>query len=433
MKQEIAIIGGGWAGLACAVTLARSEAVRVTVFEAGRVLGGRARVVPRDDCNIDNGQHILIGAYRQTLQLMRQVGVPPQVLDSRPMTIHYPDGFHLQTARLPAPLHLAAGLLRARGVDWADRLAAARLIRYLKKRNWTLASDRPAVHLLIDSGQTRRIRERLWEPLCLAALNTPVRHASAQVFANVLRDSLGADAGASELLIPRVDLSELFPVPATRWLGRRGHVVRTTDAIKGIRVEDGVFWLDGGPAWAGYHQVVVATAPYHARPLLAPFPPLGGVVEQIDALRYEPTVTTYLRYDGPVRLPSPMIGLAGGHVQWVFDRGQLGGPAGLLAAVISGSGEHQAMDHDALELAVQRELEASLGRLPRPAWIQTIAEKRATFSCVPALRRPANRTELPGLWLAGDYTEGPYPATLEGATRSGVAAARGILQRLAAA
>ena len=429
MKPEIAIIGGGYAGLACAVTLARAD-VRVTVFESSRVLGGRARVVEKDGSRIDNGQHIMIGAYSQTLQLMRQVGVSPKWLETRPLTMHYPGRMHLKAANLPSPLHLAVGLLRASGLDWKDRFAAARLIRYLKKRKWQLGADKPVTNLLLDAGQTPRLRELLWEPLCIAALNTPPRRASAQVFANVLRDSLGAGASASELLLPRVDLSELFPVPAARWLAMHGHRVSTLDQIKGIRIEDGVFWLDGGPKWAGFHDVVIATAPYHALPLIEPFPELARLRQQIEALEYEPILTTYLAYDESVRLPEPMIGMSGGHIQWLFDRAQFGGPPGLLAAVISAHGPHEALDKAELEVLIQEEIHTLLGRLPPPQWIKTIVEKRATFACTPGLDRPSHRTAVPGLWLAGDYVAGDYPATLEGATRSGVRTALAVLGAL---
>ncbi len=430
MKPEIAVIGGGYAGLACAVALARSGRVRVTVFESGRVLGGRARVVARPDTPLDNGQHLLIGAYTRTLGLLRAVGVSPTVFESLPLTLAYPDGFCLRAARLPAPLHLALGILRATGMDWADRRAAARLVRHLKQRRWIVSPDRPVANLLLDAGQTRTMRERVWEPLCVAALNTPVREASAQVFANVLRDSLAAGASASEMLIPRVDLSELFPVPATRWLGRRGHTTRTSDPIKGIRLEDGAFWLDGGPTWAGYTQVVIATAPYHAGALLAGFDALAGLVRSLAGLTYQPTTTVYLKLESAPPMAYPLMGLTGGPAQWLFDRHQSGGPPGLLAAVISARGEHDALSHAELELAVQRQLEHAFGRLPSVEWIQTIAEKRATFACTPGLERPGNATPVDGLWLAGDYTRGPYPATIEGAVRSGEAAASGVLSRL---
>ena len=123
-------------------------------------------------------------------------------------------------------------------------------------------------------------------------------------------------------------------------------------------------------------------------------------------------------------MPQPMTGFDGGCIQWVFDRGRLGGTAGLLAAVISARGAHQNSSQDALAGAIHGELAAFLPNLPAPLWSRVIAEKRATYSCRPGVLRPANRTAVERCFLAGDYTAGDYPATLEAAVRSGVAAAR---------
>ena len=174
---------------------------------------------------------------------------------------------------------------------------------------------------------------------------------------------------------------------------------------------------------------MVATAPYHAADLLAPFPALAPLVATIGALAYEPILTTYLQYDDTVRLPAPMVGAEGGHAQWFFDRGQSGGPAGLIAAVISARGPHLDLPRDALELAIHNELEALLGRrLPTPEDALTITEKRATFACRPGIERPPVSTAQHGLWLAGDYVDGPYPATIEGAVRAGTRCAAAIAQ-----
>lgn len=425
---QVAVVGGGYAGFAAAVTLARGGA-RVTLFEGSRVLGGRARVVEKDGYRVDNGQHILLGAYTETLRMLRLVGVKPSVLETRRLALAYPgEGCALRAAPLPAPLHLAVGLLRARGLGLADKLAMARLMRHLKARRFRVEPDRPVATLLADTAQTERLSRLIWEPLCVAALNTPVGDASAQVFANVLRDSLAAGESASHLLIPRVDLSELFPVPASRWLAMRGHTVRSCEPIQVITREGDRLVLDGDPRSARYDHVVVATAPYHVAGLVSGLPELAPVVAQIDALRHEPILTAWLAFDGPVRFPEPMIGLAGGYGQWAFDRAALGGPEGLVGIVISARGRHQALGREALEIALLAELQQAVGPLPALKWSQLITEKRATFACTPGLDRPANATPDPRLWLAGDYTASAYPATLESAIQSGTTAARAILK-----
>ncbi|MCB1945212.1 MAG: hydroxysqualene dehydroxylase HpnE, partial [Thauera sp.] len=425
----VAIIGAGYAGLACAVELARAG-VHVTVFERSHTMGGRARVVHKDHhWRVDNGQHILIGAYSELTRLLRFTGVSPKQLAHLPLTLHVPGRLHLKAASLPAPFHLAVGLLRSKGLSWADRLAMLRLMRWLKRHGFRLPDAAMTVDaLLAETRQTATLCQLIWEPLCVAALNTPVAEASAQVFANVLRDSLAAGAAASELLLPRTDLSELFPVPAARYIGVRRGKLRTGNAIEAIERVPGGYRLEGDPGSQPWPHVVVATAPYHAGTLLASAGGCERLVAQIDALEHEPIVSVYLALGRGQKLPEPMIGLVSdstaGPAQWVFDRGQLGGPEGLLSCVISAHGPHEALARDELVLAVHAQLERQLGRrLPAPEWSQVIVEKRATFACRPGIFRPGIRTPLPGLWLAGDYLDSDYPATLESAVRSGVACA----------
>ena len=432
----VAIIGAGYAGLACAVELARAG-VHVTVFERSHTMGGRARVVHKDHhWRVDNGQHILIGAYSELTRLLRLTGVSPKQLAHLPLTLHVPGRLHLKAASLPAPFHLAVGLLRSKGLSWADRLAMLRLMRWLKRHGFRLPDAAMTVDaLLAETRQTATLCQLIWEPLCVAALNTPVAKASAQVFANVLRDSLAAGAAASELLLPRTDLSELFPVPAARYIGVRRGKLRTGNAIEAIERVPGGYRLEGDPGSQPWPHVVVATAPYHAGTLLASAGGCERLVAQIDALEHEPIVSVYLALGRGQKLPEPMIGLVSGSTagpaQWVFDRGQLGGPEGLLSCVISAHGPHEALARDELVLAVHAQLERQLGRrLPAPEWSQVIVEKRATFACRPGIFRPGIRTPLPGLWLAGDYLDSDYPATLESAVRSGVACATAILAEL---
>jgi predicted NAD/FAD-binding protein len=224
---------------------------------------------------------------------------------------------------------------------------------------------------------------------------------------------------ASDLLIARTDLGRIFPEPAAEYVKTRGGAIELGVLVRRIaRVPDG-FRLDDREAFSA---VVIACGPHQAGPLLVQLPELADALSRIDAFGYEPIVTCYLQYPESVSLPSPMLGFNGGVLQWVFDRGRLGGPKGLLAAVISASGTHEILAKEALVSRIDGELRAALGPLPAPRWSQVITEKRATFSCRSGLTQPEGATPLPGLLLAGDYVASDYPGTLEAAVRSGVAA-----------
>lgn len=425
--MKTAIVGGGYAGMAAAVTLSAAGHA-VTVFEASRVLGGRARVSDIEGQMLDNGQHLLIGAYRDTLDLMRQVGADPAHLLRRlPLRLDYPGRMRLAAPRLPAPLHLAMALLGAKGLSLGDRWAAIRLMQRLKQRNFQIGPDRTLADWLQQERQPATLRRYLWEPLCIAALNTPVETASAQTFVNVLRDSLCGKAADSDMLLPLTDLSRLFPEPAAAYVAAHGGSVLRGERIDRIERCASTYRLNAhGP----FDHVIAAVAPHHLSRLIEGLPELDPLRKQVDAFSYEPIVTAYLAYEASTRLPHPMLGFVEGHLQWLFDRGQLGNQPGLLAAVISARGRHRELDSDTLLKELHAEIGQLVPDLPSPRWGRVIVEKRATFSCTPNLSRPATSTALPGLLLAGDYLAGDYPATLESAVRSGIAAAGRILDPL---
>lgn len=430
--MNIAVIGAGWAGMAAAVEVARAGHA-VTVFEAARVLGGRARgldaTLPDGSATtLDNGQHILIGAYTDTLALMQLVGVDAEAALLRlPLTLLFPDGKGLRLpdgatrwgAWWPPSLDVVAGIATARGWDWRDKLALIRTAL-----GWQLARfecDSTTSVAELCAGLTRRVRAELIDPLCVSALNTPPEQSSGQVFLRVLRDALFGIRGGSHLLLPRTDLSRLFPVAAAQWLVQRGGTVLTGHRVTTLRPQPSTagHWLVDGEA---FERVVLACPPWEAARLVeASGTAASAWLRDAHGLTFEAITTVYAR--SSARLAQPMLTLRNtddAPAQFVFDRGQLGGPAGLLAFVVSAShGER-----GTLEQRVVRQGLTHLGIADLQP-MQTVVEKRATFACTPGLKRPAQAI-APGLWACGDYVEGPYPATLEGAVRSARAVVRQI-------
>lgn len=406
MDSRVAIVGAGYAGCAAAVTLA-ARGVPVTLLESGPVPGGRARRVRTSDIELDNGQHILSGAYSELLRLMRQVGVPSDAVLRCPLELRYADGFALRALWLPAPLGLLFGLLLAGGLPFAERIGAVRFMLAMRRGGFRLPADTSVAELLKQHAQDGRIGHYLWRPLCVSALNTPPEGASAQLFLNVLRDTLAAGDEASDLLLPMMDLSKLFPEPACDFVRSNGGEVRCGETIR-----------DLDTLRARHGKVILAVGPHQLKAIA---PDLA--LERTQLFDYQPIYTCYLQYPKQVKLKFPMLGFAHGIVQWAFDRGALTGEKGRIACVISAQGDHQQLDHDELAQACHRELVAALGAMPDPEWSQVIAEKRATIACAPGLARPSQTTSIPGVFLAGDYTDPDYPPTLEAAVRSGIRAA----------
>lgn len=435
--RRVAVIGGGWAGCAAAIELA-CNGCAVSLFEAARTLGGRARRIELNGLALDNGQHILLGAYSESLRLMRTVGIDAtEALLRLPLQLRYPEhsgGMDFVAPRLPAPLHLLVALLRASGLAREDKMALARFSTTARWMDWRLNADCCVIELLERFDQTERLIRLMWRPLCIAALNTLPEHASAQIFLNVLRDSLGARRAASDMLIPRVDLSALFPQRAAAFIEQHHGTVRCGVAVKKIK-RDGSGWRLQITADASSEQdfdaVVIATQPSQAATLLDGIP--GAT--PLPAFDHEPITTCYLQYPPNIRLRHPFFALlddaAAGHWgQFVFDRGQLDSrQAGLLSVVVSASSDVIALGHETLTSAIAAQLAAVFRQpiLTAPLWTKVISEKRATFSCTPALLRPTVLTGCENLVIAGDYTAGEYPATLEAAARSGVQAALSLL------
>ena len=440
--MKVAVIGAGWAGCAAAV-----EATRlghsVTLFESARVAGGRARRVDSSvngqPLALDNGQHILIGAYTETLRLMQTLGVDPgSSLLRLPLRLQFPNGEGLAFPRSavfaawpggprwPAAWQAAWGIAMARGWTWGDKASLLRLALRWRAGGFVCAPGLSVAALC--KGLSPRALRGLVEPLCVSALNTPAERASAQVFLRVLKDALFSQPGGADLLLPRTDLSALLPDAALVWLAARGSAARL-----GVRVQaltrSATGWQLSASGSAdldnteeNFDAVLLACPPPEAARLATGT--MADWAAQAAGLQHEPIATVYARVvpgeSAANKLPQPMLALhcsADAPAQFVFDRGQLGGPAGLLAFVVSASVGDKAL----LSAQVLAQGQAQLGL--QLELVQTIVEKRATFACTPGLLRPAAQI-APGLLACGDYVAGPYPATLEGAVRSGLQAAR---------
>ena len=427
IRSNIAIIGSGYAGMSAAVTLA-AQGFPVTVFERAKQFGGRARGVLHNDTQLDNGQHILLGCYRHTLELIEQVGGNiGQDFLRLPLQLTLHDRFELKAPQLPAPLHLLVALLSAKGLTFAERFQAARFMLAMRSIKFKLPHDISALELLHAHRQSDDLIRLMWEPICISALNTPAHKASAQVLLNVLRDSLNGYFADSEMLLPRLDFSALFPNRAARYVMQHGGAVLTSCGVEAIIPRDNDVELVTAQGTQRFSHVICAASPANTARLFSTTPALVAIAKQIDTINYQPIYTVYLQYPAHIALPQAMLGFDRCFTQWLFDKGLIAGQHGLIAAVISAEGLHQELDHDQLARKVVQELREQLGIADEPLWHRVIAEKRATFACEVNLSRPAHTTPLPNVLLAGDFVAGDYPATLEGAVMSGIKAAQEIV------
>lgn len=443
--MNIAVVGGGWAGLSAAIRL-REYGFSVTVFEASRTLGGRARRVRSASITapIDNGQHILLGAYTETLSLMQDLGLDTTALFLRErLSLQSADGrFALRTSPIPAPLHLLGAILLARGLSVAERLRIVNITTRLRLRKWKLDQGLTVAQWLRQGRQSPHAVQMFWQPLCLAALNTPIDSASAQLFARVLQDSLGGPDHACDVLIPRVDLSELWPDHVEQYKPNNspGEIcVHRGRAVRQLQESTSKIVLDGST----FDAVVVAcNAPAAHRLLqqLSPCEPGMEYLSLLDAFEFLPIATITLELERPWKLAQPMLLLRDypermQYGQWLFDRSN-GGPLAsqcLLNVVVSDARalmNQSRADVIAATLEQIREQCRHAQAMPKVLNHEIIIEKRATFAAVPGLKRPANTTPWPRVWVAGDWTDTAYPAVLEGAVRSGKQAAYAIYRAM---
>ena len=427
---RVAVIGAGWAGATAALMLARAG-IHVTVFEANSVAGGRARVVEKSGHMFDNGQHLLLGAYARSLAMIDSLHAGdaspyrrlPLILQSAPKS---PAALSLIAPNLPAPLHLLAAIITARGLSLAEKFAAASwAARHL--RGGSIDANATVSQLI--EAQPPRVRQLLWEPLCIAALNTPPDVATASVFVEVLKRSFTGDARGSDLIIPRVNLTALLPEPAlnaVRSLG--GDVCLSTYVTSVATTSSGATVTLRDQTTQAFDFLIMATGPQHLPRVLSEIPGAADTAESLSTLSYEPITT--LHFDFPYgdlgqNDQAPMRMLDGSPGQWVFWHPLANGH--WRASVVI-SADHRSGDESSLLSAALSQLRKSYA-LPTPTWQFVVTEKRATYSCTPNQCRIL--TDIPKrigrLFFAGDWCVPELPATLEAAVISGERAAQKII------
>ncbi len=442
MKCDTIIIGGGLAGLSAAVDLS-SRGIRVLVLEQRPHVGGRAYSFVDEMTGdvVDNGQHLMMGCYQATRWLLSAIG--SDHLATLQPNLHidflHPVRGHssLHCPRLPAPLHLLAGLLNLKNLSLLDRLKLLRVGLEIRKDPKEIEPGIASltVHQWLDRlGQSDENKKYLWDIIAIGSLNDDPKEVSALLFYRVLRSAFLGSRANSSLLVPRVGLSQLFIDPCVDFIRSHGGEVMVSCGVDECLFEEnrlrGVRSSDGHIREA--RAFVTAIPWYAASPLFSSA--AGSQGWNISGhLQSSPIVTINLWFDRVV-MEQDFVALLDSRIHWVFNKSKIYGSnttaRQYLSLVISGAASLMEDDSGELVKAALQDLSAAFPpvRNAKLAHSLVVKEKRATFSPRPDVEthRPSSKTQFENLFLAGDWTDTGYPSTIEGAVLSGRKAAKGV-------
>jgi squalene-associated FAD-dependent desaturase len=462
-SPDAVVVGGGFAGLSAAVRLAE-RGVRVLVLEKRSRLGGRSTAFRDRETGsyIDNGPHVLAGAYRETFAFLDTIGASRHLDRPSGLVVTLVDR-RGQVSRLvcpgadpdawvswPSPLHLLVGVWGWRALSWRDRVSILRMAEPLRRARGAAASGGPTSERadvmdgvtnagetvdawLARHGQSGRVRELFWDPLALAALNQPPTVAAAAYFARVLGEMFGLDPSGAAIALPARPLDMMYAEPARTFVEARGGEVRTGADATIVMAGDGltVRAVDSAGMFEQWRPTaVIAAVPWFALPTVfaGETAPLSPTLTAASATEASPIVTVNLWFDRPV-LGDAFIGLPRRPLQWAFEQyedARDGSFAARVSLLASGDPDLLAMTNRSLVALASEQLRDAIPASRTAALVHggVVREPRATFSLAPGQPpRPSARTPVAGLYLAGDWIATGLPATIESAVRSGHMAA----------
>lgn len=425
-NSDVVIIGAGWAGLSAAFHLAK-HGIKSTILEASPQAGGRARGIRFGYDTVDNGQHLMIGAYHSTFEILKEIGINSEQLFYRcPLNIITSSDrhqFNLKITKKIYPFNMILSVFNIKCISLKDKLRLIRFFVKIKYNKFRINEDLSALKYLQKNNQSQKLIKYFWEPLIVAALTTNIEDASTKVFLRVLQDTFNKSATNSDLVFAKCDLSSLFVTPlldkfkkyiSVKYNSRVKSVSKVYDRFK-ISIQNKILSAT---------NVIVATTAASASSILHNqfnhCKYTSKTIENLNKFTFEKIITIYYKLEKSFNYDIPMHGIINCIGQWVFNRDLLE-QNNLISVVISTEKNLPIVDNITLAKQVFSELKQRFDNIPNYIDYKVIKEKRAAFKCVPNIDkiRPENKTGIDNLFLAGDYTNTGYPATLEGAVISG--------------
>lgn len=431
-NRSIAIVGGGWAGLACALKLAQAG-YQPVVFESAPEPGGRARRAAIHGHDRDNGQHLMLAGCTALTTLFDLAGI------ELPIT---PFSYQSGTRQLSVPMQpgrwsLVKALLSARGFSWQERYRLLSALLRLQMKGWRVPKQQTVAAWLTETNQPDVLITEFWAPLCLAILNTPLEQAAMYRLAPVLCDTLGMGGSALGMIQPEANLSDTIVWPLVNAIKQSGGKVLCGARISAVMPTLSGYQLGANDRdsdtemSASFDHVVLALPPWSLKQLA--LPETINAAQWVEAFADQPIATVYLSFEESFRLPAPLLQIGGPTSDdariWAMDRAHCGEP-GVIAVSISAQGSWCQLSGEALAEACLSALQQAVAETPPCLWHKAVTVQRATYAATSGAFLPATALEpQPRLHLAGDWTHPEYPATLEAAVASGFAAARCIMRQ----